>query len=353
MPDNPSGATLHAGTYFQGKYEILEHIGNGGFGAVYKARHLELGLTVAIKVLHPSMLTNDENRTRFQTEGKILSELSHPNVVHFYENGISDQRLPYIVMEFLQGETLSSILSKKEKLSPEEAIKIGIQVCDALSAAHSSGIVHRDLKPNNIVLLTRRDSTVKLVDFGLSRVMESSNLSNNQHLTKTGFLIGSVRYMSPEHCKGGKADDRSDIYALGCILYECISGELPLSADNPVGMLHKHANEQPPLLSEASPGVHIPAGLDIVIANALVKDPDGRYQTAADMKRDLELVQRSKGGKLRALADRKQYKLTRPAAINLGMIAVMLVAIVVLLVPQFKSAVESLFRSSSVQADNR
>ncbi|MBY0548840.1 MAG: serine/threonine protein kinase [Candidatus Obscuribacterales bacterium] len=350
MPESPTIAKLKPGQYFQGKYEILEHVGDGGFGAVYKARHMELGLIVAIKVLHPEMLTHEENRTRFQTEGKILAELSHPNVVHSYENGISATHLPFIVMEFLQGETLNTILNEGRRLTPAEAINIGIQVCDALSAAHACGIVHRDLKPNNIVLLTKRDGLVKLLDFGLSRIMESSKVLENQHLTQTGFLIGSVRYMSPEQCVGDKADHRSDIYALGCILYECISGELPLSAENPVGMLHKHAHEAPMALSEVAAGVSIPEGLETVLLNALIKHPDCRYQTAAAMKADLELVRKAKGHKVKQLLETPGALAERAAfdrKANIAVIVLAILAIVTLLYPCLKPALDSLKQTAS------
>lgn len=344
MPETPTIAKLQPGQSFQGKYEIIEHLGDGGFGAVYKARHLELGLTVAIKLLHPEMLTHEENRTRFQTEGKILEKLSHPNVVHLYENGISTNHLPYIVMEFLQGETLNSILGQGRKLTPAEAVDVGIQVCDALTAAHLCGIVHRDLKPNNIVLLTRRDRLVKLLDFGLSRVMESSKVIENQHLTKTGFLIGSVRYMSPEQCVGGKADARSDVYALGCILYECISGQLPLSSENPVGMLHKHAHEAPISLSESMPETAIPDGLDTVLLNALIKHPDCRYQSAAAMKADLELVQKSKGRKVKQLIETPSAVAEKAAfdrKTNIAVIVLATCAIITLLFPFIKQTLNS------------
>ena len=299
MSDDTDTSLLLPGQIFQGRYEVLEHIGDGGFGGVYKARHLELGLTVALKTLHPQMLNDHENRSRFQIEGKILAELSHPNVVHFYENGISVQLIPYIVMEFLQGKSLQKVLNDAGKLPIEQAIDIIMQVCDALAAAHQCGIVHRDLKPNNIILLTKRDGMVKLVDFGLSRVMASSKVSANQHLTRPGFLIGSVRYMSPEQCLGGRADPRSDIYSLGCILYEAISGNQPLTADNPVGLLHKHANETPVPLDEVVSSGSLPRGLTMVLDNAMAKDPRARYQSAEQMRRDLELVRKGKGDRVK------------------------------------------------------
>ncbi len=200
-------------------------------------------------------------------------------------------RQAYIVMELLQGKSLRQVLETDHRLSAERAISIALQLCDGLEAAHAKGIIHRDLKPNNI-MVTDSD-VVKIIDFGLSRVLISSPVSVTEHLTKTGLLIESVNYMSPEQCCGKNADRRSDIYSLGCILYEVLTGKQPFEADTPIGLLHRHLVAAPQPLAET--GFKLPPGLDTVIEKALAKDPDLRYQSVSDMKKDLVLVLQGKG----------------------------------------------------------
>ncbi len=299
MTDSPAIYQLHPGQIFQDRYEILEHIGDGEFGGVYKARHIELGLTVALKLLHPDLLADIETRSRFQREGKILEALSHQNVVRLYEYGISKQLIPFMAMEYLQGTSLSMLLNQSHVLPPAKVIDIAIQVCDALTATHNLSVVHRDLNPKNIVLLNNKECAVKLVDFGLSRVMAASKVSSSQELTKTGLLIGSVRYMSPEQCAGEKADPRADIYALGCIIYEAASGTAPLSADSPIGLLHKHMTEEPAPLPQSASTAEFTEGLNVILANALAKDPKIRYQSANQMAYDFELLRKGKLARIR------------------------------------------------------
>ncbi len=278
-------------------------------GMVYKAREIELDRIVAVKLLHPT-LSDEENRARFVREGKILSSLSHPYILTFYRFGIWQQRFPYIAMEFVSGRTLLSLL-QEQPLAPTRAIPIAMKLCEAMAAAHMASIVHRDLKPGNLFLLSDQDDDfVKILDFGLSRTVSREG-SQTQHLTQTGELVGTVSYMSPEQCKGQRATSRSDIYALGCVFYEMLSGQPPLSAENPIALLQSHINVDPIPLSEKM-GADFPAALDLVLAKAMAKNPNDRYQTMNEFRDELELVQGGKGDSIscpRLLTPKKRQRL--------------------------------------------
>lgn len=283
---------LQPGTVVDDKYQILYELGQGGMGTVYAAFESELNRKVAIKFLHANLLMDDEHRARFEREGRVLATLSHTNILTFYRFGIWQKIHPFIVMELLEGQSLQSKLEKSGKLEFNQALDIAVQVCDALQAAHKHGIVHRDLKPGNVVLVDNpKPGHVKLVDFGLARVVVGVAVS--QHLTQTGELVGSVYYMSPEQCLGRKADARSDIYSLGCIIYEALAGAPPLMADNPVGLMHKHATEPPvPLAPKLKDCVsqEMLAALEGVLHKAMAKSADARYQTAEAFKIDLQFL---------------------------------------------------------------
>ncbi len=294
-------ADCSVGSIFEEKYEILQEINEGGFGRLFKARHLELDRIVAIKILRPELLGDQENRARFKIEGRILANLNQPNVAQFFHFGVTRDRRAYIVMEFLNGFSLTDVCKKSGgRISATQVITIGMQACDGLQAVHEKGIVHRDLKPSNMMLVPVRGQKeqVKLIDFGLSRVLSSSQVSVTEHLTKTGLLIGSVNYMSPEQCIGRSVDQRSDLYSLGCVLFELVAGRQPFDAENPIGLLNQHLTATPPSFSQL--GVSAPAGLEVVIHKALCKDRALRYQSAVEMKADLVLVQAGKGRGLKA-----------------------------------------------------
>lgn len=284
------------GTIFDGRYKIQSVLGQGGMGCVYQALEIELNRVVALKVLYGTNLNDSDSRLRFIQEGKILSALAHRHIVSIYRLGIWQGQIPYIAMEYLEGQSLRSRLNQDQSESADFCLRIGIQSCSALSAVHEAGVVHRDIKPNNIILLERPENDyVKIVDFGLSKLLERSD---EQKLTKTGLLIGTPQYLSPEQCIGQPADIRSDIYALGCVLYEILAGRPIFEVDNPIALLHKHTAEAPLALSGLPQGKNLPEGLEAALAKALAKDPVCRYQSMNEFKAALELVQSGRGNEV-------------------------------------------------------
>ncbi len=301
---------LSPGTIVDDRYELIEHLGEGGMGKVFKARELQLDRIIALKLLAPELLQDTENRERFKREGKILSRLNHPNILRFYRFGIWHTHFPYIAMEFLQGQSLSSVIHNEERLASDRAIAIGLQICSAMQYAHSEQIVHRDLKPGNIMLGDEPAAdSVKMIDFGLAKIPDGDR--TNQ-LTQTGSLIGSLNYMSSEQCLGKKCDSRSDIYSLGCLLYEAVTGQVPLVADNPIGLMHLHATEMPEELNQILDNNLLPAGLNNSLMRAMAKDPAQRYQSMAEFQVDLNLVLSGHGESILEPGQRRE-ELGRPA----------------------------------------
>ena len=270
------------------RYEVLSVAGSGGMGTVFKARQADLERLVALKILDPGLILDEDSIKRFEREAKSLSLLQNVHVARFYTYGMLGEQMPYIVMEYIEGESLSSRLQSGNTLAVEKALKIAYQVSEALSFAHKAGIVHRDLKPANILLMASPDPDfVKVVDFGLSYLATSGNSSES--LTRTGQLMGTPQYLSPEQCMGRKADARSDVYALGCILYEMICGVTPFVSDTAMGFIHQHVSEEvvPPSRRIKA---ELPAGLELLIRTSLAKDPDDRYQSMDELNEDLRRI---------------------------------------------------------------
>lgn len=278
------------GKILDGRYKILQILGTGGMGTVYKANDMSLPRLVALKLLHANRIADQENTDRFIREGKIISALSHKHIIAFYHFGVCDDGTQYIAMEYVEGRSMRSLLFAETQLDWQRAVKIAIQICDAMQHAHEKGIIHRDLKPENIMLLKEPETDyVKILDFGLAGLLKAAEIRSHT-LTSTGQLLGSINYISPEQCKGQKADNRSDIYALGCIMYEALTGSVPFSAENPIGVTYKHANEQAPKFSSFPKTKEIPEELELIVASAMQKDPSKRYQSMQELGDDLRLL---------------------------------------------------------------
>lgn len=277
---------LSPGTVISGHYEILSVIGQGAMGTVYKTRHLLVDKIRAVKILR--VVSDSQILRRFQQEAKASLTLDHPNIVRVYEFGIESQlQQPYLVMEYVEGEALSTILANGEKLSQEHACAVIKQVCEGLAHSHSHGIVHRDVKPANIILTKDGDGAelAKLVDFGIAKF---TTPENGQNLTQTGEVFGTPLYMSPEQCLGRKVDARSDIYSLGCVLYECLVGQPPFKGESSLETIMMHVN--PPELDFSAASAH--KYVKNIILKALNTSVDERYQSAQELGQDLLRVLR-------------------------------------------------------------
>ncbi len=279
---------LAASTHL-GPYEILSVIGSGGMGEVYRARDGRLEREVAIKVLPERLASDPLNLSRFQREARAVAALSHPNIVALHDIG-AEQGTNYVVMELLEGQTLGRRL-KQSPLEWRMALDIALAVAEGLAAAHAKGLIHRDIKPDNIYLTT--NGGVKILDFGLVRQEKLMSLSTRLGDTVTletqpGVLLGTVSYMSPEQVRGQQADARSDVFALGCVLYEMVIGQRPFAGETPADILAAILHDTPPLLSES--GQRRPPALDRVIARCLEKNPSRRYASAAELVADLKAI---------------------------------------------------------------
>ncbi len=268
-----------------GQYQVLEKIGTGGMGSVYKASQPAMNRMVAIKILHPKLANRKDLTSRFRREARAMSQLSHPNTVKVFVYGeMEDDGSLYIVMEMLEGRNLNQTVRKEGPIPSDRAIPILIQVCGALQEAHDLGIVHRDLKPENIFLARQGgiNDFPKVLDFGLAKVTERQMQPGSIILTQEGMVFGTPEFMSPEQAQGRTLDARSDIYSLAVILYELLTGKLPFTAKTPMEYIQKHVTEPIIPLSERVADRQFPKGLDEVMARALSKKPEQRFQTAAE-----------------------------------------------------------------------
>jgi eukaryotic-like serine/threonine-protein kinase len=268
--------TLQPGVLLAGRYQIVQMLGQGGMGAVYKATDVELNRTVALKVIRPDLARDKAIVDRFKQELLLAHQVTHHNVIRIYDIGEADG-IKFITMEFVEGENLLSLLHEKKKFSPSEAVEIMQQVCRALEAAHRVDVIHRDLKPQNIM----RDKTGRIVvmDFGLARTLEGDGM------TQSGALVGTMEYMSPEQALGKHLDQRSDIFALGLIFYEMLTGQMPFKADSTIASLIRRTQEQVAPVSDHDNT--IPRSVSNIVSKCLERDIDLRYKTAAELLADL------------------------------------------------------------------
>jgi tRNA A-37 threonylcarbamoyl transferase component Bud32 len=282
---------------FVAGYELLNELGSGGMGAVFKTRCAGVEKELAIKKLHAHFSADKAVVKRFKQEAEIASTFDHPNLVSVYDYGISSEGEPYLVMDYVEGKTLAQVVHETNGIDAGRFVEIFKQVCEALSYAHARQLVHRDLKPTNIMLVNSDNQVdlVKIVDFGIAKFMPEAP-SYEQKLTQTGDIIGSPVYMSPEQCLGYKVDERSDIYSLGCVMYESLTGHPPFVGDNVVKTVLKHLNEQPAPLSVRRPDLFISKDLEEIVLQCLSKDPLQRFQSIDDLKRALNMVSDTAGG---------------------------------------------------------
>ena len=267
------------GKMLNNRYEVLEKVGNGGMATVYKAKCHILNRYVAVKVLKDEFTTDSEFIKKFNTEAQSAAGLNHPNIVSVFDV-CNEDNLYYIVMELIQGKTLKEIIIEDGRLSWKWSVNIAIQIASALEAAHKNNIVHRDIKPHNIIIT--EDGIAKVTDFGIAKAVSNSTI------TAFGTTIGSVHYFSPEHARGGYTDAKSDLYSLGIVMYEMLTGKVPFDADTAVSVALKQVQEEP--VDPMRYNDTIPVSVNRIILKAMQKDPNLRYQNASEMLRDLSLA---------------------------------------------------------------
>ena len=295
----------YIGQDIAGQFRIVDRIGSGGMGAVYKAEQPDMNRFVAIKILHPKYVSRPDLVARFRREARAMSHLSHPNTARVFLYGQLEDNACYIVMEYLAGMNLAQHVKAHGPFEVSRAINIMIQVCGALEEAHRAGIVHRDLKPENIFLSTQGgiQDYPKVLDFGLAKVSEREMRPGSLILTQEGMVFGTPEFMSPEQAQGKTLDAKSDIYSLACILFEMLTGKLPFEAKQPMDYITHHIQTPPARLSTRLPSREFPAGLDDVIQHCLAKRPEDRPQSASEFAHMLKEVMQGKvmTGAMRAL----------------------------------------------------
>lgn len=267
------------GQRISGRYHILEKIGGGGMANVYKAHDVILDREVAVKVLQPQFSSDEQFIHRFRREAQAATSLNHPNIVNIYDVGEEDDTY-YIVMEYVEGQTLKELIQMKGALDVEEAVGYMEQMLSALSHSHANQLVHRDIKPHNI--LVRHDGLLKVTDFGIARAISAATI------THTNSVMGSVQYLSPEQARGGQVTFKSDIYSLGIVFYEMVTGRIPFSGDTAVSIAIKHLQHDTPSIKDLNE--QLPQSIDNMIKRATEKDPLKRYDSIQDMEEDLSTV---------------------------------------------------------------
>ncbi|MGY1807572.1 Stk1 family PASTA domain-containing Ser/Thr kinase [Blastococcus sp. SYSU D00669] len=264
------------------RYEIGGVLGRGGMAEVHRGRDLRLGREVAVKVLRQDLARDPSFQVRFRREAQAAASLNHPAIVAVYDTGedrSASGATPYIVMEYVEGDTLRDVLRREGVLRPDRAMSLAADICGALDFSHRNGIVHRDVKPGNVMITPQ--GSVKVMDFGIARAVSDSAAT----MTSTAAVIGTAQYLSPEQARGESVDARSDVYSVGCLLYELVTGAPPFTGDSPVSVAYQHVREDPRLPSSINPAV--PPELDAILLKAMSKNPANRYQSAADMRNDL------------------------------------------------------------------
>jgi eukaryotic-like serine/threonine-protein kinase len=285
------------GAFIGERFLVKRKLGEGGMGVVYEAEQTAIDRRVALKVLHPH-LTDESLYARFRNEAAAASRLGHPNTITVFDFGKTESGSLYIAMEFIEGVSLDDEIQKNGAIEWQRAARIASQICGSLQNAHENGIVHRDLKPENVMLLTRggeRD-IVKVLDFGIAKIMEDDGKDQRQALTKTGMVFGTPQYMSPEQIRGEKVDARSDIYSMGVIIYQMLTGSLPFRAETPMGLLTKHLMDVPPPFGQMNAAVQVPEEMERLVMQTLSKTAAERPQTMREMADRMDTATRSATG---------------------------------------------------------
>ncbi len=290
----PPGPDPLIGTVIADKFEILELLGEGAMGRIYRARHLTLDRTVAIKVLHKHLGGEDRVAKRFHREAKAASRLAHPNSVHIIDFGRTSDGILYIAMELLEGEDLQTILDHDHPLTPERIVHILVPALRAVEEAHRAGVIHRDFKPDNIIVWEDRAGRehVKVCDFGIAKILDPQE---GNSITVDGFVCGTPQYMAPEQARGDDIDHRVDVYAAGVVLYQMLVGKVPFGGETTLGIITKHLTDTPIPPHVRAPELGIPRALEEIVEKAMSKEPAGRYQSAGDMADALESALKSLG----------------------------------------------------------
>ncbi len=279
------------GSVLGDRYRLVAKLGQGGMGTVYLAEHVVLGKNMAVKVLREELSRDEELVKRFQQEAVAASRIGHENIVNVTDFGRSPEGALYFVMEYLEGQSLTRLIRQGGPMPLERAVPILAQICRALAAAHSRGIVHRDLKPDNVMVVRREDGSdlVKVLDFGISKV-HTGNASDSGRLTRVGMVMGTPEYMAPEQVEASSVDHRVDIYSLGAVAYELVTGKLPFEANTPVAMLMKHQSEPLVPIRTRRPDLNLPDALDRLIVKAMSKRPAERQQSMQEVLSELAAI---------------------------------------------------------------
>lgn len=272
------------------RWMIVERLGEGGMSVVYKAKHTLIDKVAAVKALRSHLVSNETVFRRLVQEAAAGGKFDHPNLVTITDIVVTPDSQPFLIMDFIDGMSLCELLRERRKLSAPEAVELFLQCCDALNYVHANGVVHRDLKPSNVMLVKGVDGKliVKVVDFGLAKLLSQSE--DGQHLTRTGEFAGSPPYMSPEQCLEGNLDERSDIYSLGCLMFETLTGSPPFLGHTAVSTLMQHVHDTPRNLGLTANATSLERKLQTIVLRTLEKDPAQRYQSMLDLKADLELA---------------------------------------------------------------
>lgn len=271
------------------KYLVQSMLGEGGMAVVFKAHHVKMERTVVLKVMQGWLLSNQKSIERFERESKVTAKLNHPNIVTVFDVGTINGKAPYLVMEYIKGESLADKIHRQGALPLTTTANIVIQICRGLQEAHNLGIIHRDLKPDNVLLQDKSDRPdwVKIVDFGISHLIHGSA----KRLTKTGRMVGTPEYIAPEQLKDKPMDIRTDLYALGIMIYEMLTGHVPFEGESAESILMKHLMEDAPPMHKFKPEFKEGTPFDTIVTKLLQKDPDARYQTATELRLDIEQAQ--------------------------------------------------------------